>query len=72
MSKLEIKYRINRRLEKILISIVWKLPRKVVMWSAIRVVAHATDGKYSNQVVPDLLAMDALKRWDASNIEKES
>jgi hypothetical protein len=35
------------------------------MWCAIRVMAHATQGRWSNQVVPDLLAMDALDRWNA-------
>ena len=41
----------------------WKLPRRLVMWCACRLMANATQGKYSGQVVPELLAMDALKRW---------
>ena len=41
-----------------------KLPRKLVMWCAYRIVANATTGVYSNQVVPELSAMDALKRWE--------
>ena len=51
--------------EKITIWIAWHLPRYLVMWCAVRVHAHATTGQYSSQVVPDLTAMDALKRWDA-------
>ena len=39
-------------------------PRRIVSWCAIRVAANATTGKYSGQVVPDLTAMDAVKRWD--------
>jgi hypothetical protein len=50
--------------ETILTWIAWRLPRKVVYWCAIRLGAHATQGRYSNQVVPDLLFADALKRWD--------
>ena len=49
---------------KIVRWIVWRLPRSIVYWSAIRLMAHATQGPYSNQVVPELLAMDALERWD--------
>ena len=51
-------------LEKITMFIVWRLPKPIVYWSAIRLGAHATQGPYSNQVVPDLLFMDALKRWE--------
>lgn len=30
--------------------------------------AHATTGKYENQVVPELLAADALKRWNDDKV----
>ncbi len=43
----------------------WKLPERIVYWAAIRLIAHATQGKYSNTVVGELAAMDALGRWDA-------
>ena len=51
--------------ERVLTWIAWHLPRKVVMWCYVRVVAHATTGAYSNTVVPELSAVDALKRWPA-------
>ena len=44
--------------------LAWKLPKRLVLWAAIRVVANATQGAYSDQVVPDLTAMDALDRWN--------
>ena len=44
--------------------IAWKLPRNLVMSCAVRLGANATTGDYSTQIVPDLLFMDALKRWD--------
>jgi hypothetical protein len=50
--------------DKVLAAIAWKLPRRLVYWCAIRVGAHATQGEYSNQEVPALLMMDAIKRWD--------
>lgn len=50
--------------ETICIKVAWMLPRKLVYWCAIRVGAHATQGQYSNQEVPALTFMDALKRWE--------
>jgi hypothetical protein len=50
--------------ERLCIWIAWILPRKVAYWAAIRVGTHATVGRYSSQIVPDLNFMKALKRWD--------
>ena len=50
--------------EKLMIKIAWLLPREIVKWCSIRLIAHATSGKYSSQVIPELSAMDALKRWE--------
>lgn len=44
----------------------WRLPRWLVKWAAVRLMAHATTGKYSATVVPELTAMDALKRWEGA------
>lgn len=52
--------------EKLLIWIAWHLPRSLVKWCSVRLMAHATVGKYETQVVPELLAMDALKRWETA------
>jgi hypothetical protein len=40
-----------------------KLPRELAYWCAIRVGAHATTGKWSSQVVPELTVAEALQRW---------
>lgn len=40
------------------------LPRRLATWSFITVVAYATTGKYGDTVVPELSAMEALKRWE--------
>lgn len=42
------------------------LPKAVVYYAAIRLFVHATTGEYSNQEVPALTAMDALKRWETA------
>ena len=47
----------------------WRLPRRLVYWCSIRLIAHATQGQYGNQIVPDLTAMDALDRWEISDNE---
>lgn len=51
-------------IEKLQIWIAWKLPRWLVRWASVRMIAHATTGEYSKTVVPELTAMDALGRWD--------
>ncbi len=58
-------YTYNRRkyIEKAQLWLVHHLPRWLIYWAAIRLMAHATTGKYGKQVVPKLTAMDALKRW---------
>lgn len=53
----------ERLKEKICLWLAYKLPRRLVMWCAVRVGANATTGEYSNQIVPELRFMDALQRW---------
>lgn len=50
--------------EKLVTKLVWALPKSIVYWCAIRLVANATTGKHGSQVVPELTAMDALTRWE--------
>ncbi len=62
--KYRIKSELYKKREKFWIKLAWLLPHQLVMWSTIRVGAHATQGKFENQIVPELNFMDALKRWD--------
>lgn len=67
-SWIEFKYwYISRPLENLWLKFIHILPRKLVYWCAIRLGAYATAGKYSNQIVPDLTFVDALKRWEEGN-----
>jgi len=43
--------------------LAYRLPRRLVYYAALRLMVHATVGKWSSQVVPELRAMDALMRW---------
>jgi len=40
-----------------------KLPRKLVYYCTLNAAAHATTGKYSGTIVPELTAMDCIKRF---------
>lgn len=60
MSKRE---RLHRLGEATAIKVAGALPHSVAKWAFIRVTVHATTGRWSNQVVPDLTAMEALQRW---------
>lgn len=64
---MDLRYQCSRLAEKTIRKVVWSLPEKIVYWSAIRVMANATTGQYSNQIVPDLKAMDALERWNKTH-----
>jgi hypothetical protein len=43
--------------------IAWHLPRSWVYWATIRLWAHGTTGRWSDQVVNELEIGEALKRW---------
>lgn len=47
--------------------IAWHLPHRVVAWAGYRIGAQATQGKYSQQLVPELTYIDAMKRWEEAN-----
>jgi len=55
---------VNEKLHQLFLWFVWRIPRSVAYWCAIRLGAHATQGVYSQQIVPDLMFMDVLERWD--------
>ena len=49
---------------KLVMWFVWLLPRWLVYWCSVRLMAEASTGPWGHQEVPKLTAMDALKRWD--------
>jgi hypothetical protein len=50
-------------MEKVWRWVAYRLPRNLVKWASIRLIANATQGRYENTIVSELTAMDALKRW---------
>jgi hypothetical protein len=66
----DLRYRLDRRASAIGLWFVWRLPRRLVYWCSIRLIAHATTGvRYGNTLPDDLSVMDALERWGQSNDE---
>lgn len=43
--------------------LVKKLPKKLLYFCFVHVMAYATMGKYGETVVPELSGMDAIKRF---------
>lgn len=43
--------------------LAWKLPRRLVTWASIRLMAAATTGKYAHVVTPEVTIIEALQRW---------
>jgi hypothetical protein len=47
----------------VLFAIAYAVPKWLVYFCTIRLIAHATTGKYSSTNVSELKVMDALERW---------
>lgn len=52
--------------------LAYKLPRRLVLMCAVRVGAHATTGAWGHTIVPDLLFMDAIRRWGLQGSEADA
>lgn len=63
----EVHYRkaqIGEQIDRVVRSLAWKLPRRLVMWCFVRVVAHATAGEWGNSSPTEVNTMEALNRWE--------
>jgi hypothetical protein len=58
-----IRYEYKKRRDFFWRWLVWKLPRRMVMWAYYRVVAYATTGEYGNTIPNELDVMEAVNRW---------
>lgn len=63
MLKARIRWFLIRLRERAAFKLAWALPRWLVYFAAIRLVAHGTSGEYDTTNPTYLGAMDALKRW---------
>jgi len=60
------RYEFDRLKEKFMFWLVWKFPRYLVYWAAIRLMSYATVGKWGNTDPNNLTVMKALERWNES------
>lgn len=58
---------LRRLRERLYISIAWALPRELVWWCYIRVMSHATTGKFSRTHPAGVTFDVAAKRWEQRN-----
>ena len=58
-----LQYRIHNWIEKRQRTIAWLLPKGIVKWCFYSVLAHATSGRWSNQLVPGMSWEIAAQRW---------
>lgn len=58
------RYLIYRRLDSLKWWIAGKVPNGIKMRVFMLMIGRATTGEYDNTVVPELTAMEAIKRWE--------
>ena len=61
---LSFQWRLTRIVEDAQMWLVWRLPRWLVRWAVVRATLHATSGQRSNEVVPEVTAIEVMQRWD--------
>lgn len=67
-----VKYELDKIRMKLAMFVAWHIPRWLVYWCSIRLMAHATTGQWGHVITPETTIMDALKRWDLNyTVEKE-
>ena len=49
--------------ETIYFALARMVPKGIMYWLFLQVIAETTTGRYSNTIVPELTCMDALERW---------
>lgn len=53
--------------DKLVMGIVWRLPRWVIYWAVIRFWAHGTTGQWGNTHPDELTWSEACKRWETEH-----
>ncbi len=51
-------------MDRILLWLAWRIPRRLVYHCGVRIAAHATSGVFGKDEVPLVTVMDALARWE--------
>jgi hypothetical protein len=65
-----LSWRLSALVDRFWMWVAFHLPHRLVTWCAIRVMATATTGRWSDQVVPELTVEDMLWRWEHEDDEE--
>ena len=65
--------RLRVRVEKLIMAVIWRLPRRAIYFAVIRVWSHGTTGQFEGTHPDDLGWGEALRRWeqDSERLEQE-
>ena len=55
---------LRRSVDDLCLTVAGMLPPRLVYWATIQAMAETTTGEYGSTVVPELRAMEVLKRYD--------
>ena len=61
--RFDFKYEYSKAKEKFFQSLAHNLPKRIIYFASIKLIAETTSGEWSNTVVPELTAMDAIQRY---------
>jgi len=50
--------------------IAYILPARIIYFCLIRAIASSTTGRYSETIVPEVPAMEVLRRWERDTLNK--
>ncbi|HEY8309407.1 MAG TPA: hypothetical protein VIG47_02570 [Gemmatimonadaceae bacterium] len=60
------RYEMKKRVERLTVAFVWRLPSEIIKWSVIRMWAHATTGHYGDTIASDITVFKIAERWDTA------
>lgn len=60
----DLRYKSNRLRERIIMKIVWALPREIIRWALVRAAAHATMGRWGMEEPSTVTVFKVMDRWE--------
>lgn len=67
LAKWRFQWWLEKLPERIAIKIAWMLPKRIALWAMIRVVAHATIGRWGNEHPDSVSYKEMHDRWGIDN-----
>lgn len=57
------RFLLSEKIDRLLMNLAWKMPKRLVSWCAVRVWVNASTGKWSDEEVLGIRFVEALDRW---------